>query len=300
MIFLNTDKFIAEAIESVIAQTYEHWELLLVDDGSTDSSREIVRTYEQNNAYNIRCFQHPDGQNRGMSASRNLALKSAQGEYVMFLDSDDLWLADALAVYIGLMRQFPAAAMVYGDTEYWLSWASVDAEQGVDYCDNVTTLVGKPNSLIDPPEFVTLLLSKGGAAPCMCSLIVRREALQAIGNFENNFRDLYEDQVMYVKISLSNPVYSAPVCLAKYRQRPDSSCAVSQQLSQDGQKRILFLEWLESYSGSLAISNRDFQKALAKALNQYRRPLWHQIDETLGKVKRRTLRYSDRIKTLLR
>src|SRR5215207_11709928 len=92
MIFLNAEKFIEEAIESVFAQTYDNSELLLVDDGSTDDSTQIALRYAERDPEKVRYLEHPGHRNRGMSASRNLGVSHAEGEYVAFLDADDVWL----------------------------------------------------------------------------------------------------------------------------------------------------------------------------------------------------------------
>src|SRR5829696_811917 len=92
MIFFNAERFIREAIESVFAQTYDNWELLLVDDGSTDDSTQIALHYAEQYPERVRYLEHPGHQNRGMSASRNLGVSQAKGEYIALLDADDVWL----------------------------------------------------------------------------------------------------------------------------------------------------------------------------------------------------------------
>src|ERR687889_2435319 len=86
IIFLNRERFIQEAIESVFAQTYDNWELLLVDDGSTDGSTQIALRYAERYPEKVRYLEHPGHQNSGMSASRNLGIRYAKGEYIAFLD----------------------------------------------------------------------------------------------------------------------------------------------------------------------------------------------------------------------
>src|SRR5688572_13258936 len=83
-IFLNAERFFEEAIKSVFDQTYDQWELLLVDDGSTDGSTQIARWYAEGFPGKVRLLEHPGHENRGMSASRNLGLEHARGEYVAF------------------------------------------------------------------------------------------------------------------------------------------------------------------------------------------------------------------------
>src|SRR5271154_2347778 len=96
IIFLNAEKFLAEAVESVLAQTYPTWELWLVDDGSTDDSSRIARDYATRHAARIHYLEHPGHENRGKSASRNLGLRHSRGSYVALLDADDVWLPGKL------------------------------------------------------------------------------------------------------------------------------------------------------------------------------------------------------------
>ena len=91
MIFLNEEQFIREAIESVFAQSYDTWELLLVDDGSMDLSTDIALRCADQHPGQVRYLEHADHQNRGMSASRNLGISHAKGKHIAFLDADDVW-----------------------------------------------------------------------------------------------------------------------------------------------------------------------------------------------------------------
>ena len=83
-IFFNAQKFIEEAIQSVLAQTYPSWELLLVDDGSTDASTEIARGFAEQHLDKVRFLEHDSHKNRGMSASRNLGIRNAVGRIYRF------------------------------------------------------------------------------------------------------------------------------------------------------------------------------------------------------------------------
>src|SRR5262249_40041371 len=122
IIFLNAEKFLQEAIESVVAQTYDHWELLLADDGSTDGSTGIARQYADHYPGKVRYLEHAGHQNRGMSASRNLGIRHAVGEYIAFLDADDVWLPHKLEEQVAILNAHPETGMVYGATQVWHSW----------------------------------------------------------------------------------------------------------------------------------------------------------------------------------
>jgi glycosyltransferase involved in cell wall biosynthesis len=92
----NAEKFIAESIESVIAQSYNNWELLVVDDGSTDNSKRIIKDFCKKDE-RIKYFYQP---NSKPGRARNSALKRASGRYVAFLDADDVWLSEKLKVQL--------------------------------------------------------------------------------------------------------------------------------------------------------------------------------------------------------
>lgn len=107
----NCEKFIAESIESVQAQTYTNWELLIVDDRSTDSSMQIAQEYASKDK-RIKVFQNFE--NSGAAISRNYALRESKGKWIAFLDSDDLWLPEKLEKQINFME----------DNDYHFSFTS--------------------------------------------------------------------------------------------------------------------------------------------------------------------------------
>ena len=98
----NSEEFIRKAIESVLAQTFEDFELIIVNDGSTDSSKDIIDSFEDDR---IRLISQS---NQGPGAARNNALRIAEGEYIMYLDSDDWFCPDALEVAYGEITKFGA------------------------------------------------------------------------------------------------------------------------------------------------------------------------------------------------
>lgn len=95
----NCGRFIAETIDSVIAQTYQNWEMLIVDDNSTDETKQIVSNYNDPRI-KYHCLEH----NSGAAVARNTALQMAQGRWIAFLDSDDLWLPDKLIRQLQFMK----------------------------------------------------------------------------------------------------------------------------------------------------------------------------------------------------
>ena len=112
----NTSNFIAESIQSVIDQTYENWELIIVDDCSTDNTDEVVAKFKDKR---IRYFKNE--KNSGAALSRNRALREARGEWIAFLDSDDLWSPDKLEHQINFMNK-------HGYTLSYTEYEKIDEE----------------------------------------------------------------------------------------------------------------------------------------------------------------------------
>lgn len=263
IIFLDTEKFIEEAIDSVLAQTYDCWELLLVDDGSGDESTKIAHDYARKYPEQIHYFEHLAHRNLGMSASRNLGIHHAQGEYIAFLDADDVWLPGKLEYQVGILDTQPEAGMVYGNTLYWYSWTR---QPGDKQRDHVPQLGVEPNTLVEPPHLLQLYLSGRAAVPCTCSILVRRKAIKQIDGFEESFPGMYEDQVFYAKICLTERIYVSGECLDRYRQHSDSNCSVAVNSGQDQLARLTFLEWLAGYLSQRDIENPDIWLTLSREL----------------------------------
>lgn len=97
----NSAKYVAESIESILAQTYQHWELLITDDASDDETREIVRSYAENDP-RVVLYSLPN--NSGAGPARNNSIRKARGRYIAFCDSDDIWLPRKLEKQIAFMR----------------------------------------------------------------------------------------------------------------------------------------------------------------------------------------------------
>ncbi len=106
----NCSKYIGKTIESIMAQTYKNWELLITDDCSSDNSRDVVKQYMEKDD-RIRLFVLP--QNSGAGATRNNSIKKAQGRFIAFCDSDDIWLPDKLEKQLSFMER-NNAAFVFG------------------------------------------------------------------------------------------------------------------------------------------------------------------------------------------
>ena len=261
-IFLDAAPFLEESIESVRSQTYANWELVLVDDGSSDGSTEIALHYARAEPERIRYLEHPGHQNRGMSASRNLGIVRGTGELIAFLDADDVFLPDKLEQQVRQLEAQPEVGMVYGTTEYWFSWTGLAEDQDRD---RISPCDLQPGTVVRPPELVSLYLQRKATVPCMGSILVRRDVVERVGGFEEEFRGMFEDQVFYSKMGLETPILISCECCDRYRQHPDSCFSQAKQSGQVLAARRRYLEWLAGYlqrrdEGDGAVSrdvNRD-------------------------------------------
>jgi glycosyltransferase involved in cell wall biosynthesis len=274
MIFFNGEKFIEEAIESVLAQTYENWELLLVDDGSSDRSTEIALRYAQQYPQKVRYLEHEAHQNRGTGASRNLGITNAKGKYINFLDADDVSLSNTLKEQVEIMESQAEAVLVCGNTQWWYGWTGNLEDIQRDY---VREIGAKPNTLLKPPTLLTLFLRREATIPCNCSVLLRREVVERIGGFDEEFQGEYEDQAFYAKCCLEAPVFVVSRCWGKYRQHPKSTCAVAKKTGQHYATRLMFLTWLEEYLSRQEVKNIEVWQALQGRLWSYRHPILHRL-----------------------
>jgi glycosyltransferase involved in cell wall biosynthesis len=153
----NGERYLAEAIESVLAQTYRPIEVIVVDDGSTDGSANIVRGFPS-----VRYCLNLHG---GLGEARNRGIESAKGEFFAFLDSDDLWVGDKLARQMTMFDDNPELDMVFGHVRQLISSELDDVIKKKIHC---------------PDE-----LMPGYVAGCM---LIRREAFLRVGLFETNWR----------------------------------------------------------------------------------------------------------------
>jgi glycosyltransferase involved in cell wall biosynthesis len=270
IIFLQAERFLDEAIRSVFDQTYRNWELLLVDDGSTDGSSAIACRWSQTVPDRVRYLEHPSHANRGMSASRNLGVRHARGEYVAFLDADDVWLATKLQQQVDLLAARPQAAMAYSPTQWWYSWTGDAIDQGRDV---VHPLGVPPDVLIEPPRLLAHFLANEGDSPCVSSVLIRRAVLQEVGGFEDTFRGLYEDQAFFAKVCLRYPVIASAEYLDRYRQHAESACALAMHTGQARGARLRFLTWLQQYLVTQHAHDAQVWRSLRWQLWMARHPL---------------------------
>ena len=286
IIFLNEEKFLAEAISSVFAQSYTNWELLLVDDGSTDRSSEIARLYVDRYPGRVKYLQHKGHSNQGTGASRNLGLHHSRGNYIAFLDADDVWLSNKLNRQVKIMDSQPEAAMLYGSPQLWYSWAGTHDDA---HRDCLQVIAVEPNTLIRPPTLLALFLGRKAITPAPSDVLLRRATVDRIGGFEDDFRGLYEDQVFFCKVCLEMSVFVSGECWVRHRQHSNSACSVGKITGEYYSGHLVFLNWMNSYLSRRGLQRTELWKILQQQLRPYRYPLLF-----------RSMRYVKHLTTLIK
>jgi len=267
---LNAARFLDEAVASVREQTHSRWELLLVDDGSTDGSGAIVERWAALDPERIRALSHPGRANRGSSASRNLGLRHASGRYVALLDADDVWLPNHLTEQLALLEGHPEAGFGYGPTMEWYSWTGDPADASRDQVPDL----GVPRErVLSPPGPLIDWVRRGAPSPCTCSVLVRRDVMESVGGFEAAFPGMYDDQAFYTKICLTTPVIAAASATSRYRRHPDSCYSRAKASGRAMQDRRRFIDWLRRYLVEHDVTDRG----LLRAVHQERRAAYHPV-----------------------
>ena len=263
--FLNAQATLGEAIASVRAQTVADWELLLVDDGSTDDSVKIANDVAATDP-RIKMLRRPPGSKRGAAAARNAGIEAGTSDLLAFLDADDLYEPHMLETVLAAADANPEAAMIFGPTRWWYPGG-----ESPDWIEPTDGLAGR---LHQPPRLLSrLLLMQDGHVPCTCSVLVRKSATTTVGGFEERF-DLYEDQTLWAKLFLRFPVFVTPATLAHYRQHPGSASASATErglYDRMGKHpaRAAFLDWLTEYVVKSGIKDPKLDRAIRLARSPY-------------------------------
>jgi glycosyltransferase involved in cell wall biosynthesis len=208
----NSPQTIGSTISSVLRQTRKDFELIVVDDGSTDETPEIVRSFEPDARLKL-----IEQQNQGTAGARNTGVRGARGTYVSFLDHDDLWMPNYLEVIGETLGGTPEAGFAYAD-----GWRLDDASKRVRRRTAMQTL-GAPASLPAAPEdFLSCLVQR---TFIRSATTIRRSVLEEVGPFDVDLSGV-DDFDLWVRILLAgHRAVQAPGMLVIFRDHPGSLAA---------------------------------------------------------------------------
>ena len=198
----NAGRYVGEAIESVLRQTYKNFELIVIDDGSTDNTEEVVKRYGKQ----VRYIKQ---KNSGIAEARNRGIHAARGELISFLDADDVFLKHKLERQVRYMSDHPDCAMVYGN------YSMMD-EDGTLIHEDMFAHMGV--SCRSGMVLKELLLR------CFiwtCTVVVKEEVFQKLGFFDSKFVS-GQDYDMWMRIAAAYKTGCVSEPLSVYRQNPNS------------------------------------------------------------------------------
>jgi glycosyltransferase involved in cell wall biosynthesis len=204
----NQGRFLGEAIESVLSQSYSDFEIIVVDDGSTDDTAQVASRYEEVHE-EVRLIRQ---ENRGLAGARNRGLAEARGEYVVFLDSDDRLLPNALEVGVRELEARPQCALVAGRQTLIKEDGSPSSYE--------PQLAGSQRRLLPPRHiggdiYLTILSRK---YHIFCGTVMyRRFVFDDVGQFDPELK-ASEDYDLYFRIARKYPVYCHDKVIFEYRK----------------------------------------------------------------------------------
>jgi len=218
----NYGHYLPAAIESVLRQTRPPDEIVVVDDGSTDDTKQVVARYEPQ----VRYFYQP---NAGLSAARNTGTRLAAGDWTAYLDSDDAWEPEKLRKQENAIRNMPGALVAYTGFRYLYSDGTFSK------CEPATS-----------PERLWPALRARNLLPAS-SVMAHRESVIKAGGFNETLRSC-EDWDLWVRLRLRGPFAAAPECLTTVRVTPQSMSSNAQRMI-DNMEAILDGTLLQGLSG---------------------------------------------------
>ena len=254
----NAESFLAETLASVQRQTYREFEVIVVDDGSTDRTSEIARGFIKKDARFILLRQ----QHAGEVAARNTALKQARGEWIAFLDADDVWLPEKITAQLDLLKQEPRANLLFNDYFFW------------DGRNDLGRRYSNPDKFPDGDAGRHLIFfDLFGTSTVM----LKREALKAVGLFDVEL-PMASDWDMWLRIAehgLCSKGVRQP--LVRYRLWPGQ---ISRNAIRMCEGNVLVLEkalarrqsasWRRAYKRSLQIARGNLELAKVRPLIESR------------------------------
>jgi len=237
----NRDQSVTLAIDSVLAQTFTDYEIIVVDDGSTDNTKGVLDPY-------IAKIQYIYKENKGVSAARNTGIRAAKGEWIAFLDSDDEWLPCKLEFQIKDIQQFPEAVLSCSN----ILFEGLHETTPIDFFKTCLTLD------INHTQFIREPLFKGYA--WTSTVLAKRDTIMIAGMFDEEL-SIHEDTDLFLRLSTFGGFTVNPSILAKaFRRNEFEAINLSDQFLRDKEKNFksLIKIYKKILNYQLTVQQRSF------------------------------------------
>lgn len=193
----NGELYLSETLDSVMKQTFTDWEIIVVNDGSTDKSLEIMEEYAALDE-RVRVISKPNG---GVSSARNVAMNNAKGEYFSFVDADDMWVPEKLEKQIAFMDKNPNIALIYSDI-------SILIDGNIRTQNMFLNRKFHKGHIFDQLFYFNFISTP--------TVMLRKKIIEQHGNFSTRFRGI-EDYDLWLRIADKNEIGYINERLAIYR-----------------------------------------------------------------------------------
>ena len=201
----NGERFIGEAIESVLNQTYQNFEIIIVDGGLTDASKSVIKPFLKDPR--IKLVQHE--QNRGIPAARNTGIRTSKGEYIAFLDHDDVWLREKLERQIAVFER--------GSSDLGLVFSKINVVNSEGVVKERLTACHVPSHINElPPREVLGALFLYNFIPSVTAL-VRKECINTLGLLDETIRGGADDYELWLRLAAKYKIEYLDIPLAVHR-----------------------------------------------------------------------------------
>ncbi len=250
----NGSLYLDYAVQSVLNQTYQNWELFLIDDGSKDDSYEKAVKWSEKDK-RIKVLYHPDHVNKGVSATRNLGIHHAKGEYIALLDCDDEWLPEKLDRQIKIILQYPETVMVYCQAET-IDDAGISLRLNPEKADKCPIPAVYGSGFPGEPLYIfEQVINITKVQPCCSTVLAKTDTVKNFSGFDETFKYQMEDAFFFALLAERGAIFFIEEILAKYRFHSKSWSA-----NLDRYKKI-------------AMTNLEYADKLLKAVKPDNRPV---------------------------
>ena len=238
----NHDKYIREAVDSVLRQTFKDWELIIVDDGSTDQSVDIIWEYVNKYPDKIKLLTHPNHENRNIAQTYRLGIKNTTGDYVAFLESDDIWLEDSLFMKIKAFDKHNDIVLTYTDVEIF-------GEKGTwrENRESVIKNIRKTNNKHKNKPFYASELRNKNIVPSFSTVMAKRDVFDNVDFSIPKEYEMWLDLWLWRQLSLKGKFFYIPRKTAKWRiHKASYNSKIDRKLNSPSQHFNSFLKELNA------------------------------------------------------
>lgn len=241
----NSSKYLDRSIQSVINQTYSNYELVIVDDGSTDNSKDIITKYRSN----VNTIKYIYEENKGIAGARNTGINNANGDYIALLDADDTWRRDKLESCVNAISNNLSVGFIYS------AFNVIDENDKILY-SSILDINATPDDI-----FKNLVLRKINIAAV--TVLFRKKCCDSVGIFDESKEIMgVDDRDLWIRISSKYKCLYIPKILASWRKHPQNY---------SGQKDIMIqarINQLHKLLLSNFIDLNLYNKAISKVLKE--------------------------------